>query len=104
MGIPFAESSALVPILPMTDNSSVPNDQNLHASGRSGSTSMSSLSGSMPSPGPANPSYPVNQAVNNDDDILSLLDIFKEDDTLPEVCYLFLLLLPPACAFFWETL
>ncbi|CAI8619128.1 unnamed protein product [Vicia faba] len=37
-----------------------------------------------PSPDPASISYPDNQAANNDDDIISMLDIFKDDNTLPE--------------------
>ncbi|WJX53705.1 hypothetical protein P8452_39672 [Trifolium repens] len=39
--------------------------------------------GSIISPDPANHSYPDNQAVNNDD-ILSMLDIFKDNDIFPE--------------------
>jgi hypothetical protein len=39
--------------------------------------------GSMPSPHPAN--HSDNQAVTNDD-ILSMLDIFKDNDIFPEVC------------------
>ncbi|CAK8578984.1 unnamed protein product [Lathyrus sativus] len=35
-------------------------------------------------PDPANHSYPDNPAVNNDADILSMLDIFKDYNTLPE--------------------
>ncbi|XP_058731058.1 NAC domain-containing protein 82-like [Vicia villosa] len=44
----------------------------------------SCITGLTPSPDPANHSYPGNQAVNNDDDIISMLDIFKDDNTLPE--------------------
>ncbi|KAK7358827.1 hypothetical protein VNO77_00767 [Canavalia gladiata] len=84
MGIPCAVSSVPVPILPMISDGSVPNDKHLPDSGCIGSTSTSCLSGSMPSPGTANPSDPNDEAVNNDDDILSLLDIFKEDGKLPE--------------------
>ncbi|GAU42753.1 hypothetical protein TSUD_77900 [Trifolium subterraneum] len=39
--------------------------------------------GLMPVSDPANHSYPDNQAVNNDD-ILSMLDIFKDNDIFPE--------------------
>ncbi|XP_045820815.1 NAC domain-containing protein 82-like isoform X2 [Trifolium pratense] len=39
--------------------------------------------GSMPYSDPANHSYPDNQAVNNDD-ILSMLDIFEDNDIFPE--------------------
>ncbi|KAJ1412958.1 NAC domain [Sesbania bispinosa] len=86
-GIPFADSSAApVPILPMASNCPLPNDQHLPPSGCIGSTSTSCLSGLIPSPGPSPgpeiPSHPSNQTVNNDDDILSMLDIFKED--MPE--------------------
>ncbi|TKY60427.1 NAC domain-containing protein 82 [Spatholobus suberectus] len=85
LGIPCAASTAPVPILPVTPDGSVPNDNHLPASGCIGSTSTSCLSGSMPTPGTVNPSDPNDQAVNNDDDdILSMLEIFKDDDKLFE--------------------
>ena len=64
VGIPFAKPAALVPTLPVTSNSFVLNDQNLHAVGYNGSISMPCQSGLMPSPDPANscqtglPPYP----------------------------------------------
>lgn len=102
IGIPYVDSSAPVPISSITSNTSVPNDQYLLAGGCTGSTSTSCLTGMMPSPGLEIPSPPSNQAVNSDEEILSMLDIFKED-TLPEVCFLFLFL-RPAYTFFWKML
>ena len=54
VGIPFAEPAVLAPTLPVTSNSFVLNDQNLHAIGYNGSISMSCQSGLVPSPDPAN--------------------------------------------------
>ena len=100
--IPSAALSAQVPILTMTSNSSPQTEQHLPASGSIGATSMSCLSGPVPSPSePANPSDSSNQAVKNDDDILTMLDLSKEGNKTPEVCNLFLL---PAFAFFKEML
>lgn len=79
----------------MTSDGSVPND-NLPASGCTGSASISCLSGSLPSPGTVNPTGPNDQAVN--DDILPMLHIFNDDKWF-EVRYIFLV-----CAFFWEML
>jgi hypothetical protein len=56
--------------------------------------------GSMPSPHPAN--HSDNQAVTNDD-ILSMLDIFKDNDIFPEV-YAYLFFLLSACVFFFVML
>lgn len=86
LGIPCAALSAPLPILPMTSDGSVPNDNDLYAVGCIGLASTSCLSGSMPSPGTANPSEPNEKAVNNDDDdILSMLEIFKEDNLFEKV-------------------
>lgn len=93
IGIPCAALTAPVPILPMTSDGSVPND-NLPASGCTGSASISCLSGSLPSPGTVNPTGPNDQAAN-DNDILPMLDIFNDDKWF-EVHYIFLLV----CAFF----
>ncbi|AET03169.2 putative transcription factor NAM family [Medicago truncatula] len=54
VGTPFAEPAALAPTLPVTSNSFVLNDQNLHAIGYNGSISMPCQSGLVPSPDPAN--------------------------------------------------
>lgn len=70
LAIPCNAMLAAVPTLPMTSDGSVANDNHLAASGCIGSASTSGLSGSMPSPGPANPSDPNDQAVNNDHDKL----------------------------------
>jgi len=84
--IPFSASIAPVPILPMISDASVRKDNPLPASG-----CTSCLSRSMPSPGTADPSDPNDQAVNNDDeDILRMLDIFKDGDKLFEVGIYFL--------------
>ncbi|KAG5058427.1 hypothetical protein JHK82_013400 [Glycine max] len=83
IGIPCAALTAPVPILPMTSDGSVPND-NLPASGCTGSASISCLSGSLPSPGTVNPTGPNDQAAN-DNDILPMLDIFNDDKWFEEV-------------------
>lgn len=84
--IPFDALSAPVPILPTRSHISVTDDKYLSASGCIGSTSI--LGSSMPSPDLANPSDPSDQAVDSDDDFLSMLHLLKEDNSLPKVCNL----------------
>lgn len=87
--VPLAAMSAPVPILPITHNSSVATDMQPPASGCTGSSSMSCLSGVMPSPCLMLPSVPGDQVILNDDpqapaddDILLMLGCFTEDNTL----------------------
>ncbi|XP_045820577.1 NAC domain-containing protein 82-like isoform X1 [Trifolium pratense] len=76
--VPVAVVSAPVPILPSSSYISATNDMHPSASGCIGPTPVSCLSRLMPS-GLAQPSAPSNQVDNG---ILSLLSIFKEDNTL----------------------
>lgn len=84
--IPFDALSAPVPILPTTSHISVTDYKYLSASGYIGSTSISGSS--IPSPDLPNPSDPSDQAVDSDDDFLSMLHLLKENNSLPEVCNL----------------
>ncbi|RDY07118.1 NAC domain-containing protein 82 [Mucuna pruriens] len=85
--IPYPALSAPVPTISMDSDASVPNENQLPGSVCIGLTATSCLSGSMPSPGIVNPSVPNDQAVNNDDtDILAMLENFKDDGKLFEVC------------------
>lgn len=77
--IPVAAMSAPVLMLPSASHISVVNDMHPSTSECIGLTSISCLSGMMPSSS-TQPSAPSNQL---DDDILSLLDCFKEEDDNP---------------------
>ncbi|CAI8598865.1 unnamed protein product [Vicia faba] len=75
--VPAAAVSAPSPFLPSSSHISVANDMHPLVSGV-GLNSLSCVSRSMPS-GLPHPSAPSNQV---DDDILTMLAIFKDDDTL----------------------
>ncbi|KAJ1401282.1 NAC domain [Sesbania bispinosa] len=74
--VPLAAISPQVPILPSASHISVANDMHPSKIGCIGLTSVSCLSGLMPSCS-TDPSAPSNQVDNS---ILSMLDLFKEDD------------------------
>lgn len=90
--VTVAALSAPVPTQPTECHSSVVNDMHPSTSGCYGLTSVSCLSVSMPSCS-THSSAPSNQV---EDDVLAMLDSFKEDNTtalkenISEVCNLFL--------------
>ncbi|KEH35592.1 NAC domain-containing protein 82 isoform X3 [Medicago truncatula] len=76
--VPVAAVSAPALILPSSSHISEENDMHTSARGCTGQTSLSGLSRLMPS-GTTHPSAPGNQA---DDDILSMLAIFDDENAL----------------------
>ncbi|CAJ1937823.1 unnamed protein product [Sphenostylis stenocarpa] len=82
--IPGTDSTAPVPILPMTTDPSVPKDNPPPATGCIGSPSPSCLSRSMPS-STENPSDQNDKASNNDDeDFLWMFDVFEDVDKMSQ--------------------